>query len=95
VPVARWTDRATVRAPVERPGSILQRHCRAHAKRFHRGSIAAIFPGNIETSAGFPASAWCTYRPEYRPSRPKIAQVESTPENRDLRKHIQYGGIYW
>ncbi|MBR8345235.1 hypothetical protein [Burkholderia ambifaria] len=59
------------------------------------GSIAAIFPGNIETSAGFLASAWCMYRPEYRPSRPKIAQVESTHENRDLRKNIHYRGIYW
>jgi len=35
------------------------------------------------------------YRPEYRPSRPKIARVESTHENRDLRENIHYRGIYW
>jgi len=26
---------------------------------------------------------------------PKIAQVESTHENCDLRKNIHYRGIYW
>jgi hypothetical protein len=73
----------------------LPRHCRAHAKRFHLGFDRRDFPGNIETSAGFPASAWCMYRPEYRSSRQKIAQVESTHENCDLRKNIHYRGIYW
>ncbi|WP_175797554.1 hypothetical protein [Burkholderia ambifaria] len=93
--MARSTDRATGRAPVGRLDSLLPRHCRSHAKRFHRGSDRGDFPRQysdepkisafsaVHVSAGIPVIT------------KKIAQVESTHENRDLRKNIHYRGIYW
>ena len=70
----RWPGRRTG-PPAAHPSDDRLPYCRGIAARMRNGSIEgsipAIFPGNIETTAGFLRSARRTYRPEYRSSRKK------------------------
>ncbi|MET3818833.1 MULTISPECIES: hypothetical protein [Burkholderia] len=93
--MARSTDRATRRAPVGRPGFVLPRHCRADAKRFHRGFDPGDFPRQYWDESKISAFSAVHVSAEIPVITKKIAQVESTHENRDLRKNIHYRSIYW